>query len=92
MLGVMCWPRGTKQGAIAGLVAGVAVVVLCNFVWANPFSIHAGIWGFMANIPVFIMVSILTKPTSETTLKKFFEKDVLDRFYYREQLEGGVEE
>lgn len=92
MLGVMCWPRGTKQGAIAGLVAGVAVVVLCNFVWANPFSIHAGIWGFMANIPVFIMVSILTKPTSETTLKKFFEKDVLDRFYYREQLESGVEE
>lgn len=87
MIGVLAWPRGTKYGAIAGLVAGVICVILCNFVWPNPFGIHAGIWGFMFNIPVFIIVSIVTKPASEETLSMFFDKSILDRFYYREQLQ-----
>lgn len=91
MLGVICWPRGTKYGAIAGLIAGVLCVIICNFVWANPLGIHAGIWGFMFNIPAFIIVSLLTKPASEETLKRFFDKDILDRFYCRDRTAGKVE-
>ena len=81
MLGVFCWPRATKAGAIAGLVAGVIVVALCNFVWSNPCNIHAGIWGLMINFPVFIIVSLCTEPASEDTLRKFFPAYIMDMLY-----------
>ena len=81
MLGVFCWPRATKAGAIAGLVAGVIVVALCNFVWSNPCNIHAGIWGLMINFPVFIIVSLCTEPASEETLRKFFPAYIMDMLY-----------
>lgn len=81
MLGVFCWPRATKAGAIAGLTAGVIVVALFNFVWANPLYVHAGIWGLLINFPVFIIVSLLTKPASEETLRKFFPDYIMDMLY-----------
>lgn len=81
MLGVFCWPRATKTGAIAGLVGGVIVVALCNIVWSNPMGIHAGIWGMMVNLPLFIIVSLCTKPASEETLRKFFPKHIMDNLY-----------
>lgn len=81
MLGVLCWPRATKAGAFLGLLAGVILVTLFNFVWPNPLGVHAGIWGFMINIPVFIVVSLFTKPASEETLRKFFPKYIMDQLY-----------
>jgi len=81
MLGVFCWPRATKAGAIAGLVAGVVVVALFNFVWANPLFVHAGIWGLLVNIPVFIIVSLCTKPASEETIEKFFPEYIVEQLY-----------
>lgn len=84
MLGIMCWPRATKQGAIAGLVAAIIIVILFNFVWSNPLGVHAGIWGMMVNIPVFIIVSLMTKPASEETLRKFFPDYIMDQLYEEE--------
>ena len=81
MLGVLCWPRATKTGAIAGLAAGVLVVALFNIVWPNPLYVHAGIWGLSVNLPVFIVVSLFTKPASEETLRKFFPDYIMDQLY-----------
>jgi SSS family solute:Na+ symporter len=81
MLGVFCWPRATKVGAIAGLVAGVGVVFLFNVVWPNPLNVHAGIWGLLVNIPVFIIASLLTKPSKKETLARFFPAYIMDQLY-----------
>ena len=81
MLGVLCWPRATKAGAIAGLASGVLVVALFNIVWPNPLFVHAGIWGLLVNLPVFIIVSLFTKPSSEETLRKFFPDYIMDQLY-----------
>ena len=81
MLGVLCWPRATKAGAIAGLASGVLVVALFNIVWPNPLFVHAGIWGLLVNLPVFIIVSLFTKPASEETLHKFFPDYIMDQLY-----------
>lgn len=81
MLGVFCWPRATKQGVIVGLIAGVTVVGLFNIVWPNPLYIHAGIWGLLVNIPVFVVVSLMTEPASENTLKKFFPQHIMELLY-----------
>lgn len=82
-IGLFMWPRSTKAGAIAGLLVGVAVVTYCNFAMPNPLGIHAGIWGMLFNLPVHVIVSLLTKPSSENTLKKFFSEQVMDRLYIR---------
>ena len=81
MLGVLCWPRATKAGAVAGLASGVFVVAIFNIIWPNPLYIHAGIWGLMVNIPIFIIVSLVTKPASEETLRKFFPDYIMDQLY-----------
>ncbi len=81
VIGVFAWPRSTKYGAMAGLFVGLAVVVVFSFFIPTPFGVHAGIWGLIANIPVHIVVSLLTKPESKKTMEIFFEKDLLDRVY-----------
>lgn len=81
IIGIFVWPRSTKAGAMAGLVAGVVVVALCNIVWQNPLGIHAGVWGLLFNIPIHIIISLCTAPASETTLRRFFKADIMDRLY-----------
>jgi SSS family solute:Na+ symporter len=84
VMGVFVWPRSTKYGAVAGLVVGIIIVGLFSFVWPNPLDIHAGIWGLIFNIPIHIIVSLMTKPESKATMKRFFTKDILDELYVEE--------
>lgn len=81
ILGVFAWPRSTKTGVCTGLAVGLTVTILFTFVWVHPLGIHAGIWGLIFNLPVSILVSLLTKPAKRETLDKFFEKDFLDQAY-----------
>lgn len=58
--GALFWRRASAVGALAGLIAGVAV----NFyyqLWAetNPFEIHEGILGLIVNLVIFVVVSLL---------------------------------
>lgn len=61
--GALFWRRASAAGALAGLAVGVAV----NFyytLWASatPLDIHAGILGLIANVVVFVAVSLVTRP------------------------------
>ncbi|MCK1803408.1 sodium:solute symporter family protein [Brevibacterium sp. R8603A2] len=73
LMGIFFWPRATAPGAIAGLIAGFIVTVLFSFVFVHPLGVHAGIWGLAVNVPVFVVVSFLTKPASRGTLARFFD-------------------
>ncbi len=65
----------TKYGAIAGLIAGlITMVVFSTGPFKNPFHIHFGLWGVIANTIVFVIVSLLTKPKpSEEVIKEVIE-------------------
>jgi SSS family solute:Na+ symporter len=80
-LGIFVWPRATKAGILAGVISGVVLVALFNFVWPNPLNVHAGIWGLLLNIPVFIIVSLFTKPAKKATLSRFFPDYIMDQLY-----------
>ncbi|MFP4228799.1 MAG: sodium:solute symporter [Salinivenus sp.] len=57
------WPRATGAGAFAGLVAGISVNTL--FLIApdlRPLPLHEGVYGLVANVTVFVTVSLLTAP------------------------------
>ncbi|WP_029089359.1 sodium:solute symporter family protein [Brevibacterium album] len=74
MLGIFFWPRATKWGALTGMAAGLLVTVLFSFFIVHPLGIHAGIWGLMVNIPLFVIVSLLTRPSSDRALARYFER------------------
>jgi SSS family solute:Na+ symporter len=71
LIGAIYWPRATRQGVIAGLIVGITVLILTQFVWPNPLKIMSGAWGILANAVVFIIVSYLTPPPSEESINRF---------------------
>lgn len=61
------WRGGRKEGAIAGMVVGVTVNFFYQFGMNNvtPLDIHPGILGLMANIVVFLALSLLMRDSAE---------------------------
>ncbi|MFZ5631396.1 MAG: sodium:solute symporter family protein [Bacillota bacterium] len=59
-LGPLYWPRGTKEGAIASIIAGEIVVIISQFIL--PFGIHPTVNGLIAASVTYYIVSKLTKP------------------------------
>lgn len=80
IIGMFFWPRATKHGAFWGLFSGFMITVLFSFIYPHPLGIHAGIWGLLVNTFLFITVSLLTKPVSKETIKRFFP-DMMDELY-----------
>ncbi len=65
--GALYWRRGTRHGAIAGLVGGVAVNFYFQlFAETTVFDLHAGLLGLIVNIVIFVGISLLTRPSAET--------------------------
>jgi len=64
--GGLYWKGASKQGAIAGLVAGVFVNTYLQVILnKNPLDINAGIWGLLVNLVIFIVVSMIFKPSNK---------------------------
>jgi SSS family solute:Na+ symporter len=57
------WPRATGKGALAGLIAGLAVntLLLARPELAPVAGVHEGVWGLAVNVPVLVAVSLLTR-------------------------------
>lgn len=75
MFAAFYWPRATGTGALAGLVAGIAVN---TFFLVSPESapivgLHEGIYGLIANVLVFVAVSLATPPQAASRIQSFIE-------------------
>ena len=64
-IGGLFWKRGSKQGAIAGTVAGIIVVTILTFFVAPPFGFSALVWGLLTNVILYVGVSLGTKVPDE---------------------------
>jgi len=68
------WPRATGKGALAGLVAGIAVSALFQIMpELRPVPAHAGLLGLAANVFVLVTVSLATRPEPAETVRAFVE-------------------
>lgn len=64
------WP--TRSGIIAGLIAGLAVVVVCHVMgWQMPLGIHPGLLGLLLNTGVVAAVSGFTAKVTPERLDRF---------------------
>ncbi|WP_035584704.1 sodium:solute symporter family protein [Halomonas sp. TG39a] len=71
-IGMFFWPRASRLGVMAGIVAGFLITVAFTTLWPHPLGIHAGFWGLMLNLPVFVAVSLMTPATHEEVIERFF--------------------
>ena len=73
LIGALYWKGASKMGAITGLITGVTVVVLTQYVPAikTPLGMSSGFWGLVCNLAVFFVVSKLTAKPSEASIEKF---------------------
>ena len=56
------WPRATKQGAFAGLLVGMAMVIFLVVTDQTLFGLNKGFVAMIANMAVMVVVSLMTKP------------------------------
>jgi SSS family solute:Na+ symporter len=70
------WPRATGAGALSGLLTGIGVNTL--FLVAphlRPVPLHEGVYGLVANVAVFVTVSLCTTPHDRDRLAAYTDLD-----------------
>jgi len=72
LIAVCWWPYLTRQGVIAGLIAGLIAVTLTENIGAQfmpwgrwPMTIHSAGWGIIFNFGLAILVSAITQNEAE---------------------------
>lgn len=74
LAGGILWKRGTKQGAIAGILVGTSILIV-GFLFKFPTAI---ILSFLINTLIYIIVSLVTFKASDQVQRIFF--DEVDEF------------
>ncbi len=74
LLGGVLWKRGTKEGAIVGIVAGLFLLIVGSFYY-KPLLLgfHPIFVPLLANALLYVVVSYATKPVSMEIQRKFFD-------------------
>jgi len=89
------WRRTTKQGAIAGMVTGAAMVLI----WHNLIKPLGGVFGIYELLPAFlcsclaiVVVSLLTKEPDQSVLDEFdhYMDEPTEERSMDTVLEGGI--
>ncbi len=65
IFGAFFWKRGTASGAIISMIVGAIVVLVFQVTGWKPLGWWPGTWGFIVCVPLFIGVSLATKPPRE---------------------------
>jgi len=68
IVGALFWRRATAAGALASMAAG-SVVVVTFMVLDGLFANTPIIWGMLASLVVFVVVSLLTRRPSEERMR-----------------------
>ena len=73
LIGALYWRRGSREGAIAGIIVGVVVLCLTQFVWTTPLGITSGVWGLVFNALTFVVVSLFTPAPCKESQERFHD-------------------
>ncbi len=65
IIGAFFWKRGTAAGAIVSNVVGSIIVLYFQISGKRPMGWWPGTWGFVICVPLFIIVSLLTRAPKE---------------------------
>lgn len=66
------WKRANKQGALAGMIAGIAVYMFCNYFWPRPLGMHPIAISVVLSLIAFVGVTLVTEKPSDKLVAKFW--------------------
>ncbi|MBC7331088.1 MAG: sodium/panthothenate symporter [Synergistetes bacterium] len=66
------WKRANAPGAIASIIVGVMSFILLSQYWKRPFGTHPIVLTLLLGLFAFVVVSLITKPPKEETIRKFW--------------------
>jgi SSS family solute:Na+ symporter len=92
LIGGILWRRGTKQGAISGLVAGVLWLIAGSFFYKFLLmGMHPIVVPLAVDTILYVGVSYLTSPVPREVQHKFFDEleDFLLEYTSTERVEAG---
>ncbi len=68
------WKRANREGALTGLLGGIAVTLLFLFYPEyRPLPLHEGIYGLAANVVLLVTVSLATEPVSKERVNRYYK-------------------
>jgi SSS family solute:Na+ symporter len=70
LVGTIVWPRATKQGALAGIIPGTALVI-AGFIFRIDNMI---IPALLVNVLLYVVVSLATRRPSEEIKRRFYDE------------------
>ncbi|HEY55012.1 MAG TPA: sodium:solute symporter family protein, partial [Dehalococcoidia bacterium] len=62
IFGAFFWKRGTAFGAMFSMIVGAIIVLVFQITGWKPLGWWPGVWGFVVCVPLFIGISLATKP------------------------------
>ena len=65
IFGAFFWKRGTALGAMVSMIVGAILVLIFQVTGERPLGWWPGVWGFVVCVPLFVIVSLLTKPPKD---------------------------
>ena len=71
LVGATMWPRATKQGAYAGFIVGIGLVIVQQLGGFSLFGMMNGFSALIANSILFVIISLLTKPAKPEKIEQF---------------------
>ncbi len=75
------WKRGTTAGTIAGMLGELIGTSLTTFVIQPPFGLTAGFFGLLLGLPLYIIVSLATKPMTQDERNAYFKPLIEGKSY-----------
>lgn len=74
VIGGLFWRRATLPGVACGIVVGWALSAYWLLAWGGlVWHLNCGLVALLANIAVFVVVSLLTRPPGEAVVKPVFD-------------------
>lgn len=92
LLGGVLWKRGTKEGAITGLLIGLAWLIVGSYFYKPLLmGFHPIFVPLFVNAILFVGVSLLTSPVPKAIQHKFFDEleDYLQTYTTAERLKAA---
>ncbi len=77
IVGAFFWTGGTAMGALTSIVGGAVFVVGMYLTGNNVFGLNAGVLGLPVSVLLFVVVSLVTKPSAATVTAGFID-EILD--------------
>jgi SSS family solute:Na+ symporter len=62
IFGAFFWKRGTALGAMVSMITGAIIVLVLQVTGWKPLGWWPGVWGFVVCLPLFVIVSLATRP------------------------------